>query len=129
MEVCLAAAREFSVEFRITVAKRIISGESVSALSDELKIKRSVLYRWRDLYRKYGPVGLDRPKGRPPGSKTKVAAKATTKRSATEQRMAELEQRLGRMALENDFLRRAFKRVKAARSKNNASGGTRCTEN
>jgi hypothetical protein len=31
------------------------------------------------------------------------------------------------MALENDFLRRAFKRVKEARSKNSAPGEARCT--
>ena len=33
------------------MAERILNGESVSALSNELKIKRSVLYRWRDYYR------------------------------------------------------------------------------
>jgi hypothetical protein len=32
------------------------------------------------------------------------------------------------MALENDFLKRAFKRVKEARSKNSAPGEARCTE-
>jgi hypothetical protein len=42
--------------------------------------------------------------------------------------MAELERRLGRMTLENDFLKRAFQRVKEAHSKNNAPGGRRCTE-
>jgi transposase-like protein len=41
----MAGARVFRVEFRIAVARRIRNGESVSALSNELKIKRSVLYR------------------------------------------------------------------------------------
>ena len=63
----MAAARVFRVEFRIAVAQRILNGESVSALSHELKIKRSVLYRWRDAYRKQGSAGLSRPKGRPAG--------------------------------------------------------------
>jgi len=44
----MAGARVFRVEFRIALARRIMNGESVSALSNELKIKRSVLYRWRD---------------------------------------------------------------------------------
>ena len=48
----MAGARVFRVEFRIAVARRILNGESVSALSNELKIKRSVLYRWRDAYRR-----------------------------------------------------------------------------
>jgi hypothetical protein len=46
----------------------------------------------------------------------------------SDRQVAELERRLGQMALENDFLRRAFKRVKEARSKNSAPGEVRCTE-
>jgi transposase-like protein len=49
--VRVAVARVFSVEFGVGVAERILNAESVSALSTELKIKRSVLYRWRDCYR------------------------------------------------------------------------------
>jgi transposase-like protein len=124
----MAAARVFRVEFRIAVARRILNGESVSALSHELKIKRGLLYRWRDAYRGQGAAGLNRPRGRPPGATTKAIPKAGSGPAAADQRIAELEQRLGRMALENDFLRRAFKRVKEARWKNNAHGEARCTE-
>jgi transposase len=124
----MAAARVFRVEFRIRVARRILNGESVSALSNELKIKRSVLYRWRDAYREQGEAGLNRARGRPPAETGKAIGKAAAGPAAAERRIAELEQRLGRMALENDFLRRAFKRVKEARSKNNAPGEARCTE-
>jgi hypothetical protein len=38
-----------------------------------------------------------------------------------------LERRLGRMTLENDFLKRAFKRVKEAHSKSNAQNSLRYT--
>jgi transposase-like protein len=118
----MAAARVFRVEFRIAVARRILNGESVSALSNELKIKRSVLYRWRDAYREQGAAGLNRARGRPPGETSKPTPKAGSLPAAADQRIA------GRMALENDFLRRAFKRVKEARSKSNAPGEARCTE-
>ena len=124
----MAAARVFSVEFRVAVAERILNGESVSVLSNELKIKRSVLYRWRDYYREQGEAGLSRPRGRPPATAAKPVAKPSVPRAAADHRVAEMERRLGRLALENDFLRGAFKRVKEARSKNNASGDTRCTE-
>jgi transposase-like protein len=124
----MAAARVFRVEFRIRVARRILNGESVSALSNELKIKRGVLYRWRDAYREQGEAGLNRARGRPRAETGKAIRKAAAGPAAAEQRIAELEQRLGRMALENDFLGRAFKRVKEARSKNNAPGEARCTE-
>jgi transposase-like protein len=62
-----AQNRVFSREFKESVARRIVNGESVSALHQEFQIKRSVLYRWRDAYRKDGVAGLQRPPGRPPG--------------------------------------------------------------
>jgi transposase len=119
------AARVFKVEFRIAVAQRLLNGESVSSLSNQYKIKRSVLYRWRDSYREKGKAGFGQPRGPRPGWKGSAIANPST---TAEERMAELERRLGRMALENDFLKRAFKRVKEARSKNSAPGEARCTE-
>lgn len=121
----MAAARVFKVEFRIAVAQRILDGESVSSLSSQYKIKRSVLYRWRDAYRDKGRAGFGQPRGPRPGAKRKAMADPST---TAEERISELERRLGRMALENDFLRRAFKRVKEARSKSNVPGEARCTE-
>ena len=59
--------RAFSLEFKESVAQRILNGESVSALHQELQIKRSILYRWRDAYQKEGAAGLQRRVGRPPG--------------------------------------------------------------
>jgi transposase-like protein len=121
----MAAARVFKVEFRTAVAQRILNGESVSSLSSQYKIKRSVLYRWRDSYREKGKAGFGQPSGPRPGAKRNATAKPST---TADERIVELERRLGRMALENDFLRRAFKRVKEARSKNSAPGEARCTE-
>ena len=121
------AARVFSVEFRSAIAQRILNGESVLALSTEFKIKRSILYRWRDAYRLAGKDGFKKTRGRPPGRVTE-AIKAKPGLTAADRRIAELERRLGRLAMENDFLARAFKRVKEARSKNSASGEPRCTE-
>jgi transposase-like protein len=63
----MAEGRVLPPEFRVAVAERLLNGESASALSGELQIKRSVLYRWRDRYRKEGAEGLNRPRGRPPG--------------------------------------------------------------
>jgi transposase len=121
----MAAARVFKVEFRIAVAQRILNGESVSSLSSQYKIKRSLLYRWRDAYREKGKAGFGQPRGPRPGAKRSALAKPS---ATADERIVELERRLGRMALENDFLRRAFKRVKEARSKSNAAGEARCTE-
>jgi transposase-like protein len=59
------AVRVFSVEFRSAIAQRILNGESVLALSTEFKIKRSILYRWRDTYRLAGKDGFKKTRGRP----------------------------------------------------------------
>jgi transposase len=67
--------RVFTAEFRVQVAQRILDGESVSKLHHEFAIKRSVLYRWRDQYRKEGVAGLNRPTGRPPGVPNPLAPK------------------------------------------------------
>lgn len=126
----MAESRVFTPEFRVSTAERLLNGESGSALSSELQIKRSVLYRWRDRYRKEGAEGLNRPRGRPPGSVVKAggAKKPAPGPGAADTKIADLERRLGQLALENDFLRRAFKRVKEAHSKNNAPGEACCTE-
>jgi transposase-like protein len=74
----MAATRVFKVEFRIAVAQRILNGESVSSLSNQYKIKRSVLYRWRDSYREKGKAGFGRPRGPRPGWKRNAIAKPST---------------------------------------------------
>ena len=101
--------RKFTAEFRIQAARRIRDGESVSALSHELAVKRSVLYRWRDALLKDGEAGLQKAVGRPPPSVPPL--------ERAQLRIAELERKVGRQELENDFLKRAFKRVVELRRK------------
>jgi transposase-like protein len=119
--------RVFTREFKEGVAQRILNGESVSALHQEVQIKRSVLYRWRGAYRKDGAAGLQRPVGRPPGVPNPPRPAASPEEAAA-RRAAELERKIGQQALDIDFLRRAFKRVKESRRKNTAAGATASTE-
>jgi transposase len=119
--------RVFSNEFKIGVVRRILDGESVSALHQETQIKRSVLYRWRDAYRKSGAAALQRPRGRPPGTPNPPRPVAGPEDAAV-RRIAELERKIGQQALDIDFLRGAFKRVKELRPKNTASGAKASTE-
>lgn len=56
----MAEYRVFKAEFRISLAQPILDGESVSSLSGKYKIKRSILYRWRDLLRDQGAAGFHR---------------------------------------------------------------------
>lgn len=119
--------RIFTKEFKKGVAQRILQGESVSALHGEYQIKRSVLYRWRDVYRQEGAAGLQRPVGRPPGVRNPRRPAASPEEEAG-RRIAELERKIGQQALDLDFLRRAFKRVKELRRKNAERGATASTE-
>ena len=119
--------RVFTREFKEGVVERILNGESVSALHQEVQIKRSVLYRWRDAYRKDGAAGLQRPVGRPPGVPNPPRPVASPE-EVVARRVAELERKIGQQALDIDFFRRAFKRVKELRRKNTAAGATASTE-
>jgi len=118
--------RVFSREFKESVAQRILNGESVTSLRYELDIKRSVLYRWRDAYRKEGAAGLQRPAGRPPGNASAPRSPVGPEAAAA-QRIAELERKIGQQSLDLDFLRRAFKHVKESRRKNTGTGATAST--
>jgi transposase-like protein len=97
-----------------------MAGEPVSRLSRELKVGRSLLYRWRDSFRKEGPVGF-RPIGRPGWSEE-------NKEKEIEARITALESKIGRQAMVIDFLRRAFKRVEGLRRPSNGNGGPASTE-
>ena len=118
--------RVFSPEFKQSVAERILKGESVSGLHNEMQIRRSVLYRWRDAYRNQGAAGLSRAIGRPPAMA--AVRPAASAEEAAARRVAELERKIGQQAVDLDFLRRAFKRVKESRRNNTGAGVTASTE-
>ena len=119
--------RVFNWEFKERVARRMLAGESVSALHHELQIKRSVLYRWLHAYRKEGVAGLQRGAGRPPGVPNPPRPVGEPGAVAA-RRIAELERKVGQQALDLDFFRRAFKRVKELRRKPAEPGATASTE-
>lgn len=108
-------------EFKLSVVLRMMAGEPVAPLSREVKVKREMLYRWRDAYRKQGKLGLDRPRGRPPRKPQEVVP-------AGEARLGELERKVGQQALMIDFLQRACKRVKELRRPSKESGATASME-
>ena len=85
-------------------------------MHDELQIGLSVLYRWRDAYRKEGAAGL-RPAGEVP-----------LLPRPSEQRIVGLERKIGQQALDMGSLTRAFKRAKESCQKNTGTGRTASTE-
>ena len=113
--------RVFTMEFKASVVQRMLAGESVSGLSREVKVKRSILYRWREAYRKEGREGLARPRGRPRGPSRR---EGPVPPPAGEERIRALERKVGQQALVIDFLQRACKRVKELRRPSKESGAT-----
>ena len=48
--------RSFSREFKLKAIERLEAGESGTALSRELSVKRTILYRWREAFRRGGEL-------------------------------------------------------------------------
>jgi transposase len=97
----------------------VLAGESVSAVAQELGIRRKRLYVWKDRYTELGEDGLVRARaGRP---RKAVAAAAESKAEAkagrgellaARRRIAELERKVGQQELELDFFGEALRRIK-----------------
>jgi transposase len=128
--------RVFSREFKLAAVRRILAGERIRALSQELKVLRKDLYAWRDLFRAGGAAAL-RPLGRP--RKTDVlamGARETAEAAMPEgpaeaerarRRIAELERKIGQQQLELDFFRQALRQVREARRLSSGPGVTGST--
>ena len=116
--------REFTVEFKEAAARRLLAGQSGTALSRELEVKRSVLYRWRDAYRNEGVNGLSRRRGRPKAGRS---APPKIPCDPRDQRIAKLEQLLGKQAAELDFFEQAFRALNLATPANDAPGASGST--
>jgi transposase-like protein len=125
--------RIFSREFKLEAVRRILAGERIRALSQELNVLRKDLYAWRDLFRAGGAEAL-RPLGRPRKGAGVVAASVTERACdvaagdiAAPARVAELERKVGQQQLELDFFRQALRRVREARRLNAGPGVTGST--
>ena len=108
----------YAPELKLAAVRRVLAGESVSAVAQELGICRKRLYVWKDRYAELGEAGLvQRRAGRP---RKPVAegngAEALTARGemlAARKRIAELERKVGQQELELDFFGEALRRIKA----------------
>ena len=122
--------RNFSREFKLKVIARLDAGEGGSDLARKLSIKRSLIYRWRDSFRRGGPLALRPKRGRPKKAEALtmavqrgVNAKANDLSDA-EHQIALLEAKIGRQQLDLDFFRQALQRVEVSRRPNERSGVT-----
>jgi hypothetical protein len=54
---------QYAMEFKLSAVRRVLVGESVDAVAQELGIRRKRLYVWKDRYAELGEAGLVRRRG------------------------------------------------------------------
>jgi transposase len=113
-----AKQREYGTDLKLAAVRRVLAGESVSAVAGELGIRRKRLYVWKDRYAELGEAGLVRRRGGRPRKQSPVAVGGSEARAgrgellAARRRIAELERKVGQQELELDFFDEALRRIK-----------------
>ena len=98
--------RLFSREFKIKVVQAYEAGVAAVELSRQFEIHPNVIYNWSKEYRKD-----------PEKAFTSSPTAQSDPADAAERRIAELERMIGRLALENDFLKKTLTAAKDISSK------------
>lgn len=107
----MKSRRKFSREMKQKAVREMAAGKSAAQVARALEVHPSDLYRWRRELEEHG---------------AKAFAGVGRKR-AEEDRTAELERKVGRQALEIDFLKRALQHVEEQRLLRALSNGAPST--
>jgi transposase len=107
----MKSRRKFSREFKQTAIRQLAAGKTAAEVARALEVHPSDLYRWRRELDEHGAEAFTGP-GR--------------KRADSDQ-FAELERKVGRQALEIDFLKRALQHVEEQRLLRALSNGAPST--
>ena len=94
-----AGRRKFTKQFKEEAVRRLGLGVSLAEVARACEVNANVLHRWRRELQDYG---------------TKAFA-GNGQRRTDESQIAELERKVGRQALEIDFLRRCLQHVEEQR--------------
>ncbi len=97
--------RKFSRDFKIKVVEAYRSGQSAVELSRQFELHPNVIYDWDRQYRE------------DPEHAFGTQRETNDPSKAHEERIADLERMVGRLALENDFLKKALSVAKNILSK------------
>ena len=115
--------RVFNREVKLSAVQRLMAGEAPTRIAQELQIGSGHLSKWWANYRRYGPEGLraaHRPR-KSDAAKLEPIAKASDL-AVSQQRIRELERKVGQQQLELDFFQKALRRVGQARRPSDGSG-------
>lgn len=113
--------KKYTPEFKQTSVDRFLSGESASALAQELGIRRKFLYAWRD--EGHGSNAVKKPKGKSVFKEDPQDAKI----AKLEQQIADLQRLAGQQAAELDFFALALRATTESRPKKKVISVVECT--
>jgi transposase len=93
--------RKFTKEFKEAVLRRLDLGASIAEVARACEVNPNLWHRWRKEVREHGTKAF-------PG---------LGRKRAEEERIAQLERKVGQQALEIDFLRRCWQHVEEQRKR------------
>lgn len=129
------SGKKFTEAEKLRALSRMEAGENVTRLAQAMGVRRRLLYAWRDILRRRGGLSAGR-LGRPRkgertaggvggvGGGVSGAVSAPAALHEAQQRIAELERKVGQQELELDFLQQALRRVRGTPPASAAPGGT-----
>jgi transposase-like protein len=123
--------RVFSTAFKEAAVVRLAAGERLAAVARELGIARKLLYEWRAAHRRFGVAGLNRRRGPKPRSaraSPDATPAALSELARAQARIAELERKIGRQAIDLDFFREALRLIDARDPSSRATPSTRSSK-
>jgi transposase len=113
--------RVFGRELKLSAVKRMVAGESVSALSRALQVPSGHLYKWCKHFRSGGSDAL-RPACRPRKGFGALDLEPGKDLATARKRISELERKVGQQQVELDFFRQALRQVGGARQPSDGLG-------
>jgi len=105
------ARRRFTKEFKLNVVRDFTAGISAAELIRKYDIHSNLVYKWTQEYR-LNPSGAFR------------TAVGSEQPANDAQRIAELEQMIGRLTMENEFLKKALRHTETMLTDNKPKNGT-----
>ena len=95
--------RSFTKEFKLSVVQEFNAGVSATELIRKYDIHANLVYKWTQEYR-LNPTGAFR---------SAVSNEPAVVGAGEQKRIADLERMIGRLTMENDFLKKALKRAES----------------
>jgi transposase-like protein len=118
MEQAMEMARiQYSRELKISAMRALDAGETSGQVARKFQISPKLLEKWRADWKARGEAAFPGA-GRPPRLQAS---------SSEGERIAELERKIGQMAMENDFLKKALQHFKEHHPPEVVNGGSVCT--